>query len=71
MALGAPIPLPGAIVAAPVNYYDHMVEMSEVRDIRHLAMFLKARSSVIGANTRWFACPTPTVKPIMRASSAS
>ncbi len=48
VALGAPIPLPGAVVAAPVNYYDHMVEMSEVRDIRHLGVFLKARSSVTG-----------------------
>ena len=46
--LVAPIPLPGAVVAAPVNYLDHMVEMSEVRDIRHLGVFLKARSSVTG-----------------------
>jgi 2-keto-4-pentenoate hydratase/2-oxohepta-3-ene-1,7-dioic acid hydratase in catechol pathway len=51
VALGAPIPLPGAVVAAPVNYYDHMVEMSEVRDIRHLGVFLKARSSVIGPDS--------------------
>jgi 2-keto-4-pentenoate hydratase/2-oxohepta-3-ene-1,7-dioic acid hydratase in catechol pathway len=51
VALGAPIPLPGAVVAAPVNYYDHMVEMSEVRDIRHLGVFLKARSSVTGPNS--------------------
>jgi 2-keto-4-pentenoate hydratase/2-oxohepta-3-ene-1,7-dioic acid hydratase in catechol pathway len=51
VALGAPIPLPGAIVAAPVNYYDHMVEMSEVRDIRHLGVFLKARSSVTGPDS--------------------
>lgn len=49
--LAAPIPLPGAIIAAPVNYYDHMVEMSEVRDIRALGMFLKARSSVTGPDT--------------------
>ena len=46
--LDAPIPLPGAVIAAPVNYYDHMVEMSEIRDIRALGMFLKARSSVTG-----------------------
>jgi 2-keto-4-pentenoate hydratase/2-oxohepta-3-ene-1,7-dioic acid hydratase in catechol pathway len=51
VALGAPIPLPGAVIAAPVNYYDHMVEMSEVRDIRHLGVFLKARSSVTGPNS--------------------
>jgi 2-keto-4-pentenoate hydratase/2-oxohepta-3-ene-1,7-dioic acid hydratase in catechol pathway len=50
-SLAAPIPLPGAVVAAPVNYYDHMVEMSEVRDIRHLGMFLKARSSITGPDT--------------------
>jgi 2-keto-4-pentenoate hydratase/2-oxohepta-3-ene-1,7-dioic acid hydratase in catechol pathway len=48
VALGAPIPLPGAVIAAPINYYDHMVEMSDVRDIRNLGMFLKARSSVTG-----------------------
>ena len=46
--LDAPIPLPGAVIAAPVNYYDHMVEMSEIRDIRALGMFIKARSSVTG-----------------------
>jgi 2-keto-4-pentenoate hydratase/2-oxohepta-3-ene-1,7-dioic acid hydratase in catechol pathway len=44
----APIPLPGAIVAAPINYIDHKVEMSSVTDIRSLGMFLKARSSVTG-----------------------
>jgi 2-keto-4-pentenoate hydratase/2-oxohepta-3-ene-1,7-dioic acid hydratase in catechol pathway len=48
VALGAPIPLPGAVIAAPINYRDHMVEMSDVRDIRYLGMFLKARSSVTG-----------------------
>jgi len=46
--LAAPIPLPGAVIAAPVNYVDHMTEMSEVRDIRSLGLFLKARSSVTG-----------------------
>lgn len=46
--LDAPIPRPGAVVAAPVNYVDHMSEMSEVRDIRSLGVFLKASSSVIG-----------------------
>jgi 2-keto-4-pentenoate hydratase/2-oxohepta-3-ene-1,7-dioic acid hydratase in catechol pathway len=49
--LRAPIPLPGAIIAAPVNYYDHMVEMSEVRDIRNMGMFLKARSSITGPDS--------------------
>ena len=46
--LAAPVPLPGAVVAAPVNYADHMAEMSEVLDIRSLGVFLKARSSVTG-----------------------
>ena len=44
----APIPLPGSVIAAPVNYVDHMHEMSEQRDIRSLGLFLKARSSVTG-----------------------
>jgi 2-keto-4-pentenoate hydratase/2-oxohepta-3-ene-1,7-dioic acid hydratase in catechol pathway len=46
--LAAPIPLPGSVIAAPVNYVDHMNEMSEVRDIRSLGLFLKARSSITG-----------------------
>ncbi len=46
--LSAPIPLPGAVIAAPVNYVDHMNEMSELRDIRSLGLFLKSRSSVTG-----------------------
>lgn len=48
VTLAAPVPLPGAVVAAPVNYVDHRVEMSEVRDISSLGVFLKARSSVVG-----------------------
>lgn len=44
----APVALPGAVVAAPLNYADHRVEMSEVRDISSLGVFLKARSSVVG-----------------------
>ena len=51
VALGAPIPLPGAVIAAPINYHDHMVEMSDVHDIRHLGVFLKARSSVTGPDS--------------------
>ena len=46
--LGAPLEAPGKIVAAPVNYTNHMVEMSEVIDIRSLGVFLKAPSSVTG-----------------------
>jgi 2-keto-4-pentenoate hydratase/2-oxohepta-3-ene-1,7-dioic acid hydratase in catechol pathway len=46
--LAAPIPVPGAVIAAPVNYVDHKNEMSSTTDIRSLGVFLKARSSVTG-----------------------
>ncbi|HEX5497175.1 MAG TPA: fumarylacetoacetate hydrolase family protein [Mycobacteriales bacterium] len=46
--LRAPLERPGKIVAAPVNYVNHMVEMSEVIDIRSLGVFLKAPTSVTG-----------------------
>lgn len=48
VTLDAPVPLPGSIVAAPVNYVEHMREMSEVTDISSLGLFLKSRSSVVG-----------------------
>jgi 2-keto-4-pentenoate hydratase/2-oxohepta-3-ene-1,7-dioic acid hydratase in catechol pathway len=48
VTLAAPVPAPGKIIAAPVNYTDHMTEMSEVIDIRHLGVFLKAATSVTG-----------------------
>ncbi|WP_280435724.1 fumarylacetoacetate hydrolase family protein [Nocardia carnea] len=47
-ALRAPISRPGKIVAAPVNYLDHKVEMHEQKTIAEYGVFLKANSSVIG-----------------------
>ena len=44
----APLPQPGKVVGAPVNYLDHKVEMSETLTIAELGVFLKASSSVIG-----------------------
>ncbi|CAL9638961.1 hypothetical protein SUDANB60_06250 (plasmid) [Streptomyces sp. enrichment culture] len=41
-----PVPDPGKIVAAPVNYVDHQVEMS-ASQIGALGVFLKAPSSVL------------------------
>jgi 2-keto-4-pentenoate hydratase/2-oxohepta-3-ene-1,7-dioic acid hydratase in catechol pathway len=46
--LGPPIPRPGKIVAAPVNYDEHRVEMSVQHTVAQLGVFLKAPSSVIG-----------------------
>lgn len=46
--LGPPIPKPGKIVAAPVNYRDHREEMSAKHTVAELGVFLKAPSSVIG-----------------------
>jgi 2-keto-4-pentenoate hydratase/2-oxohepta-3-ene-1,7-dioic acid hydratase in catechol pathway len=46
--LQAPLVRPGKIVAAPVNYLDHKVEMSEQKTIAEYGVFLKANSSIIG-----------------------
>lgn len=46
--LRAPLSRPGKIVAAPVNYLDHKVEMHEQKTIAEYGVFLKANSSVIG-----------------------
>ena len=46
--LRAPMPDPTKVVAAPVNYRDHMNEMSSATNISSMGMFLKAPSSVIG-----------------------
>jgi 2-keto-4-pentenoate hydratase/2-oxohepta-3-ene-1,7-dioic acid hydratase in catechol pathway len=48
VTLGPPVMHPSKIVAAPVNYVDHMDEMSESRSIGALGVFLKAPSSLIG-----------------------
>lgn len=44
----SPVPDPSKIVAAPVNYVDHQVEMSQDSHIDSLGVFLKAPSSLIG-----------------------
>lgn len=44
----APVPDPSKIVAAPVNYADHQVEMSQDSHIDALGVFLKAPSSLVG-----------------------
>jgi 2-keto-4-pentenoate hydratase/2-oxohepta-3-ene-1,7-dioic acid hydratase in catechol pathway len=46
--LGPPLPTPGKIVAAPINYLDHKEEMRVKGTVAQLGMFLKANSSVIG-----------------------
>lgn len=44
----APLPRPGKIVAAPVNYRDHQTEMAAPLTVAELGVFLKAPSSVVG-----------------------
>ncbi|MGW7051109.1 fumarylacetoacetate hydrolase family protein [Streptomyces sp. NPDC054887] len=46
--LEAPLPRPGKIIGAPVNYLDHKAEMEYSTSIADLGVFLKANSSVIG-----------------------
>jgi 2-keto-4-pentenoate hydratase/2-oxohepta-3-ene-1,7-dioic acid hydratase in catechol pathway len=46
--LEAPLPRPGKIVGAPVNYLDHQAEMEYTTSVADLGVFLKANSSVIG-----------------------
>ncbi|MFF7365674.1 fumarylacetoacetate hydrolase family protein [Streptomyces sp. NPDC008125] len=46
--LEAPLPRPGKIIGAPVNYLDHKAEMEYTTSISDLGVFLKANSSVIG-----------------------
>ncbi|MCL5076565.1 MAG: fumarylacetoacetate hydrolase family protein [Actinobacteria bacterium] len=48
LTLTAPVPDPSKIVAAPVNYLDHMTEMNQASHIDSLGVFLKAPSSLIG-----------------------
>ncbi len=43
----APLPLPGKIMGAPVNYVDHQQEMNEPTTIAGLGVFLKAPTSVL------------------------
>ncbi|MFI6347136.1 fumarylacetoacetate hydrolase family protein [Streptomyces sp. NPDC050560] len=44
-----PVPDPGKIAAAPVNYLDHKAEMSQRTQVDGLGVFLKAPSSLTGA----------------------
>lgn len=46
--LAAPLPRPGKIIGAPVNYLDHKAEMAVSQTIAEYGIFLKASSSVIG-----------------------
>ena len=45
--LEAPVPDPTKVLAAPVNYADHQVEMSVASHVSSLGLFLKAPSSVL------------------------
>ncbi|MGV9503814.1 fumarylacetoacetate hydrolase family protein [Streptomyces sp. NPDC003642] len=47
-ALQAPLPRPGKIIGAPVNYMDHKAEMEYTTSVADLGVFLKANSSIIG-----------------------
>ncbi|NLE72887.1 MAG: fumarylacetoacetate hydrolase family protein [Actinomycetales bacterium] len=47
-ALDAPLPRPGKVVGAPVNYRDHQAEMREQHTVADLGVFLKAGTSVVG-----------------------
>ncbi|MFC7550773.1 fumarylacetoacetate hydrolase family protein [Plantactinospora sp. GCM10030261] len=46
--LDPPLPRPGKILGAPVNYRDHQTEMAAPATISDLGLFLKAPSSVLG-----------------------
>lgn len=47
-AWSAPVPRPGKIVAAPVNYRAHGIEMEMENTVEQLSVFLKAGTAVIG-----------------------
>lgn len=46
--LRPPVPEPSKIVAAPVNYMSHKLEMNQDFTVERLGFFLKAPSSIIG-----------------------
>lgn len=54
--INSPVPFPGKVVAAPINYKAHIEEMKTngqafghvITDIRQAGLFLKASSSVVG-----------------------
>lgn len=47
-ALGPPMPRPGKIIGAPVNYRDHQREMQAEHTIAGLGFFLKSPTSIVG-----------------------
>jgi 2-keto-4-pentenoate hydratase/2-oxohepta-3-ene-1,7-dioic acid hydratase in catechol pathway len=47
VTLGAPLPRPGKILGAPVNYVDHQHEMHQPTTVAELGVFLKAPTSVL------------------------
>jgi 2-keto-4-pentenoate hydratase/2-oxohepta-3-ene-1,7-dioic acid hydratase in catechol pathway len=46
--LDAPVPDPSKVIAAPINYVDHLAEMAVTATVSDLGIFLKAPSSLIG-----------------------
>jgi 2-keto-4-pentenoate hydratase/2-oxohepta-3-ene-1,7-dioic acid hydratase in catechol pathway len=48
VTLRAPLPRPGKVIGAPVNYFAHQEEMEWPTTIAQLGVFLKASTSVIG-----------------------
>ena len=52
VTLTAPLPRPGKIVGAPVNYLDHKAEMAVTQTIAELGIFLKAPSSIVGPDSQ-------------------
>ncbi|WP_319456926.1 MULTISPECIES: fumarylacetoacetate hydrolase family protein [unclassified Mycobacterium] len=47
VTLQTPLPMPGKILGAPVNYVDHQLEMHEPTTVAELGVFLKAPTSVL------------------------
>ncbi len=50
LVFGPPVPMPGKIIGAPVNYVDHQAEMKVEHTISGLGFFMKSPSSVTGAD---------------------
>ncbi len=48
--LGPPVPAPGKILGAPVNYTRHQQEMNAEHTIAGLGFFLKSPSSIVGGD---------------------
>jgi 2-keto-4-pentenoate hydratase/2-oxohepta-3-ene-1,7-dioic acid hydratase in catechol pathway len=50
VTLGPPVPDPSKILAAPVNYADHQLEMNVATHVSSLGLFLKSPSSLLRPN---------------------